>query len=507
MLYWIIIAIVIAEFLLDITLRVLNAKASKNPIPRQLAGIYDEEKYKKQQAYSTANRKFGLLSTIVSSATTLSLFAFGGFAWLDSVVRDLTDSEILQTLIFFASLYLVSTMMSIPFSIYSTFVIEQKYGFNRTTPKTFVLDTLKNIVLSMLISGVIISLVVWIYSTIPDYFWIAAWGVIALIMLFFQFFYSDIIVPIFNKQKPLEEGELRQAIKSFAQKVGFRLDNIYVMDGSKRSSKANAYFTGFGGKKRVVLYDTLMEQLSTDEIVGVLAHEIGHYKKGHIVKGIVTSLLMMLITLFLFNLVIGDQAIAEAAGCSQPSFHINMMVFVFLYTPISIITGMISNILSRKHEWQADEFARTNGMGAHVSAALKKMSEKSLSNLTPHPFVVFMEYSHPTLLERVIHLEENYSESIQPTKSQPFTETNESNVFDINYEWEKYLRSYDNGRLSERQIKRILKCYGMEKEPGEENLIIYFKFKDFFSWLPLNFGKVEREFHKIVGMSIEVLIL
>ena len=219
------------------------------------------------------------------------------------------------------------------------------------------------------------------------------------------FFYSDLIVPLFNKQRPLDQGELRDAIEAFASKVSFKLKDIYVIDGSKRSAHANAYFTGYGSRKRIVLYDTLMEQLTTDEIVGVLAHEIGHYKHGHIYKGIITSLLTNLLMFFVFGLVMKSPAIAAAAGCTEPSFHINLMVFGLVYSPFNEVLSIIDNIISRRHEWQADEFAKANGMGYAVSSALKKMSKKSLANLTPHPFTVFVRYSHPTLKDRVIHLE------------------------------------------------------------------------------------------------------
>ena len=224
-------------------------------------------------------------------------------------------------------------------------------------------------------------------------------------MLVLQFFYSDIIVPLFNKQTPLVAGELRTAIEDFARSVDFKIENIYVIDGSKRSSKANAYFTGFGAKKRIVLYDTLMEQLSTEEIVAVLAHEIGHYKHRHILKSIVWALLLNLAMFYLFSIVIDSPEIAAAAGCNEPSFHINMTVFMLLFTPIQVLTSMLENIVSRHNEWQADEFARIHDKGNALGSALRKMSAKSLSNLTPHPVVVFTQYSHPTLLQRVEHLE------------------------------------------------------------------------------------------------------
>ena len=404
-LYWIIIAIVVAEFAYSITLSALNRKASHQPIPALLSGIYDEEAYARQQAYSRENSRFGVVSNIVNTALLLCLFALGGFAWMDGFAREQSGNPVFIALLFFFLFYVLDFIVGLPFSIYDTFHIEAKYGFNRTTPRLFVMDTIKGFFVSLLIYGVLMGLVVWIYGLIPDYFWLIAWAVVSLITLCLQFLYSDIIVPLFNKQTPLGEGELRSAIEVFAQKVGFQLQNIYVIDGSKRSSKANAYFTGFGSRKRIVLYDTLMEQLNTNEIVAVLAHEIGHYKHRHIIKDMVSALLLNLAMFYLFSLVIDSKEIAQAAGCDIPSFHINMTVFMLLFTPIQIVISLLTNILSRKHEWEADEFACQHGLGRYQSSALKKMSAQSLTNLTPHPIVVFTQYSHPTLLQRVEHLE------------------------------------------------------------------------------------------------------
>ena len=405
MLYWIIITIVVAVFIYSVVLSVLNRRASHNPIPNLLEGVYNQEAYKKQQAYSRENARAGLVSSCIDTALLLGLFALGGFCWFDGVARGVSSDAVVMALVYFGMFYLVDWFVGLPFSVYGTFHIEEKYGFNRTTPWLFVTDTLKGMLISILLYALLIGVVVWIYGQIPQYFWLVAWGVLSVIMLVLQFFYSDVIVPLFNKQTPLPAGELRSAIETFAQQVDFKLDNIYVIDGSKRSSKANAYFTGFGAKKRVVLYDTLMEQLTTEEIVAVLAHEIGHYKHRHIVKGIISVLVTNLVMFYLFSLVIDSREIAAAAGCSEASFHINMTVFMLLFTPIQVVTSLIGNVVSRRHEWQADEFARVHGMGKALGSALRKMSAKSLSNLTPHPAVVFTQYSHPTLLQRVEHVE------------------------------------------------------------------------------------------------------
>ena len=409
-LYWLVIAIVLAEFVWSTVLTLLNIKASRGPVPDVLQGLYDEARYRKQQDYAMTNRKFSLVSDLVSTLVTLAIFAFGGFGLFDAAARTVSSHPVVQALVFWGIFYLLSWVISIPFDLYRTFVIEQRFGFNRTTPGLFAADAVKSLLMNMLIMGAVLALCAWIYTLAPRWFWLIAWGAVTLFSLFMQYFYSQLIVPLFNKQTPLPEGELRDAIESFAARVDFRLDNIYVIDSSKRSSKSNAYFTGFGRKKRVVLYDTLMEQLSTEEIVGVLAHEIGHYKHRHIIlsslEGFATNLLMF----WLFSLFIGSEELAAAAGCQAASFHVNLAVFSLIYTPLSLLLDIATNVISRRHERQADAFAAAHGLGHAEASALKKMSAKSLANLTPHPLVVFTEYSHPTLAERVRAL----TQSAQP---------------------------------------------------------------------------------------------
>ena len=403
-LYWLVVCIVAAEYVWSAWLTLLNIRASRQPIPDLLNGLYDEGQYRKQQAYAMTNRKFSLLSDAFSTLVTLAIFAFGGFAVFDAAARSVSGSPVVQALVFWGSFYLISWIISLPFDIYRTFVIEQRYGFNRTTPGLFAADAVKSLFLNMLIMGAVLALCVWIYTLAPRWFWLIAWGAVTLFSLFMQYFYSQLIVPLFNKQTPLPEGALREAIEAFARRVDFKIDDIFVIDSSKRSSKSNAYFTGFGRRKRVVLYDTLLEQLTTEEIVGVLAHEVGHYKHHHILlsslEGFATNLLMF----WLFSLFIGSDALAAAAGCQAASFHVNLAVFSLIYTPLNILLDILTNIVSRRFERQADAFAAANGMGAAEASALKKMSAKSLANLTPHPVVVFTEYSHPTLCERVTSL-------------------------------------------------------------------------------------------------------
>ncbi|MGB0892336.1 MAG: M48 family metallopeptidase, partial [Flavobacteriaceae bacterium] len=298
-------------------------------------------------------------------------------------------------------------ILSTPLSYYKTFVIEEKFGFNKTTKKTFFLDKIKGWFMSAILGGGIISLIILFYQQAGENFWIYAWVLVAVFSLFMNMFYAKLIVPIFNKQTPLEDGELKSAIENYAKKVGFTLDNIFVIDGSKRSTKANAYFSGFGSQKRITLFDTLINDLETDEIVAVLAHEVGHYKKKHIIFNLFASILLTGFTLFILSLFINSPLLSEALGVSIPSFHIGLIAFGILYSPISEITGLFMNYMSRKFEYQADDYAKETFAGKPLITSLKKLSKNSLSNLTPHPAYEFMHYSHPTLLKRVKNLRKN----------------------------------------------------------------------------------------------------
>lgn len=404
-LYWTIIVFLIADFGLEMWLTLLNVKASRWPVPKVLEGLYDDEKYRTQQSYASENRKVSFLASTLSTLFTLCFFAFGGFAWLDGIVREMTGSYVLRSLLFYGFFFVTEFLLGLPFSIYTTFSIEERYGFNKSTPKLFAADAVKGLLLNAVLNGGLLCLAVWVYILTPEWFWLICFAGFNLVSLFFQYIYSDLIVPLFNKQTPLEEGELRRSIEAFARMAGFQLENIYVMDESKRSTKANAYFTGFGKKKRVVLFDTLIQQLTTDEIVGVLAHEIGHYKRRHLWKMMASDLVETFIIFWLLSLFVGSPAVAAAAGCAEPSFWINIYTFGMLLAPLGLLQNIVSNVVSRKHEREADDFAFHHGCGASEASALKKMSAQALSDLTPHPIVVFFEYSHPMLAERVESLE------------------------------------------------------------------------------------------------------
>ena len=399
--FFIILVILTADFVSERILSALNVKSSKKPIPDLLSGIYDQDKYQKQQSYFRANTRFGLLTSTVSFLVIILMIVFGGFGWLDGIVQRWTANPILVSLVFFGILFLANDIISTPFEIYDIFVIEERFGFNKTTPKTFILDKLKGYALTAVLGGGIIALVMWFYQLNPQYFWLIAWACVTSVSLFISLFYSELIVPLFNKQTPLEAGELRDAIEKFSKKAGFELKNIFVIDGSKRSTKANAYFTGFWKKKRIVLYDTLINDLDTAEIVAVLAHEAGHSKYKHTLRNILINLPYTLLVFFLLGLILRSDVLAQALGGKEASFHLNILAFGVLYSPVSMMLGLAMNVLSRKHEYQADGYVKENKMGEQLISALKKISSKSLSNLTPHPAYVFVNYSHPTLLQRV----------------------------------------------------------------------------------------------------------
>ena len=401
----IIIVIIIFDYLLERLLDYLNGTRRSNDLPAELAGIYDAEKYRESQEYDKVKSRFSFFTSTLSLIVMLAILFFGVFAWLDDFVRGYTQNPILMALLFFGILGFAADILSTPLSIYSTFVIEEKFGFNKTTPRTFILDKLKGWLLAAIIGGGLMALIIWIYESTGEWFWLIAWGVISGFTIFMTMFYSNIIVPLFNKQEPLEDGSLRSKIESFAKQVGFKLQNIFVMDGSKRSTKANAYFTGLGAKKRIVLFDTLIKDHTDEELVSVLAHEIGHYKKKHTLTGTILSIVQMGIMLYILSLFLGNPVLSGALGATEISFHMSILTFGLLYGPISLVLGLIMNVISRKNEFAADRYAGENYSSKPLQDALKKLSVNHLSNLRPHPAYVFFYYSHPPLLERLRSLD------------------------------------------------------------------------------------------------------
>lgn len=403
-LLYIIVLILIVQYLIDTVLDYLNMKSFNAKVPEELQDVFDASEYQKSQAYNKANHRFGLISDTFSLLLTMAFLLFGGFEWVDQLVRDFTTHPIMMALLFFGIILFGSSLLNLPFSYYQTFVIEERFGFNKTTKTTFFGDIIKGWLITSLLGGGILALVIiFIQRTGPD-FWLYAWALISVFMLFINLFYSKLIVPLFNKQTPLKSGNLKEAIEQYAQKVGFELKNIFVIDGSKRSTKANAYFSGFGKQKRVTLFDTLIEDLNEEEIVAVLAHEVGHYKRKHIIVNLTASIVLTGFTLFILSLFINDPQVSQAIGVSTPSFHAALVGFALLYSPISEFTGLLMNLLSRKFEFQADDFAKKTFAAQPLITSLKKLSKNNLSNLTPHPAYVFMNYSHPPLIERIRNL-------------------------------------------------------------------------------------------------------
>lgn len=397
----IIAVIIILDYLLERFLDYKNSTIWSDELPEELKGIYDPEKYKKSQEYKKANDRLSLLTSTVSFVALLLMLFFQGFAFVDNIARGINQNPIIMALLFFGILMFVSDIINTPFSAYDTFIIEEEYGFNKTTLSTFIFDKIKGWLLSAIIGGGLLALIIWFFGITKEHFWIYAWGAVTIFIIFMNMFYSTLIVPLFNKQTPLEDGGLRDEIEHMAEKAGFNLKDIFVLDSSKRSTKANAYFMGFGPKKRIVLFDTLIDDLETDEIVAVLTHEIGHYKKKHGIWSLILAILQTGVTFYILSILINNPILSEALGATIPSFHIGLVAFGILYSPISTILGLGMNIFSRHNEYQADEFVKSFKYEDKLISALKKLSVNTLSNLTPHPLYVFFHYSHPTLLQRI----------------------------------------------------------------------------------------------------------
>ena len=400
-LFTIILLIIIVSYVFEQWIGYLNTTTRSNVLPESLTGFYDQQTYSKQQDYERDNYRFELFSETFSFLLVLTMLLLSGFAWADSFVRTYSGSAIVQALLFFGILGLVSDILNIPFDIYHTFVIESRYGFNKTTIKTFIFDKLKGWLLAAIVGGGVLSLIVFIYERSGDWFWVLAWISISTFTLFLSYFYTTLLVPLFNKLAPLPKGELRDAIEQVARKANFNLKDISIMDGSKRSTHGNAYFSGFGRKKSIVLFDTLINDHSVDELTAILAHEIGHYKKKHVVKGLLSGILQTGILLFVLSLLLKSPLLAFALGASVPSFHLAVVAFGILYSPFSTVLGIALNSMSRKHEYEADRFALSLSKPGALQQALKRLSVKNLSNLTPHPWYVFVHYSHPALLQRL----------------------------------------------------------------------------------------------------------
>jgi len=403
----VIIITIIVDFAIDIISSILNLKSLSPELPEEFSDVFDKDKYRRAQEYTIVKTKFGFIADVFDLILIFGFWFLKGFNYLDNFVRGITDNPILAGLLYIGILLLLKALISLPFSIYSTFIIEERFGFNKTTVKTFILDLLKGLILSSVIGGIILSIVLGFFLYFGNLAWLYAWIAVTIFSLIMTYIAPTLIMPIFNKFTPLEDGELREKIFAYAKKVGFPLQNVFVMDGSKRSSKTNAFFTGFGKNKRIVLYDTLIEKHTPDELVAVLAHEIGHYKKKHILIGMLIGLVHSFIMFYLLSIFLSAKGLFDAFFMEHISVYAGLLFFGLLYTPIESILSVLFAMLSRRNEFQADEFAvRTIEDPNNFIDALKRLSAENLSNLTPHPFYVFLNYSHPPVLERIRHCRE-----------------------------------------------------------------------------------------------------
>ncbi len=397
-----ILAALLGNLLITTWAEMLNLKALRPELPAEFVAVYSSEEYAKSQNYTRAKTRFGLLTSIVDLAALLAFWLAGGFNWLDLLVRGLGLGPVTGGLIYLGGLFLAKTLLSIPFSLYTTFVLEERYGFNRTTLRTFVLDLIKGTLLAVVLGGPLLGALLFFFEWAGPQAWLYGWGLTTAFIVIIQFIAPTWIMPLFNTFTPLADGELKERIMSYAASVGFALENVFVIDGSKRSSKSNAFFTGFGRHKRIALFDTLIARHTVAELVSILAHEIGHYQKKHILQGMAISIAHLGFMLYLLSLALGSAALFEAFGMTHRSLYAGMIFFGLLLTPVELVLSLLMNKLSRHNEFEADGFAvETMGGGEDLIAALKKLSVHNLANLTPHPFYVFLHYSHPPLPDRL----------------------------------------------------------------------------------------------------------
>jgi len=398
----IILVALIAEFSLGLVGNTLNVRALVLEVPAVLKGIFSPEEYRKSQEYLKANTNFDVVGSSFSLVVLLVFWFAGGFNWFNEVISSWSMGPLVSGLLFIGLIFLANNLLSLPFSIYSTFVIEERFGFNRTTLRTFLLDRVKCLGLLLVLGGLLIAGILALFQYAGAYAWLYCWVVVALFTLVMQYITPTLLMPLFNKFTPMEDGELKDAIMSYASSVKFPIKNVMVMDGSKRSSKSNAFFTGFGRNKRIVFFDTLIAKHEVSEMVAILAHEVGHYKKKHILQGTVISILHTGVIFSLLSLFLTNAGLYQAFNMTQQPVYAGLLFFGLLYTPIELVLSIVMSVFSRKNEYEADRFAANTiaNPGSMVNA-LKKLSAVNLTNLTPHPFYVFLNYSHPPLLQRI----------------------------------------------------------------------------------------------------------
>ncbi|HNQ12827.1 MAG TPA: M48 family metallopeptidase [Bacteroidia bacterium] len=410
---YILVTIVLLHFLVDQILSFKNIQSWKKPIPSVLDSLYNVEQYERARKYHNEKYSFSVFASGFRLILMLGLLLSGSFAiiltWAESMIAD----PVWSILLFFAVLYFLFDLLNMPFDLYNIFVIENRYGFNQTTLSLYFIDKFKSYIIGGLMAGSLLAIVVILFMHYGKDFWIYAWVSFSVFLFLINSFYTTLILPLFNKLTPLEEGDLRSQVEQYCRKEKFKLKNLYVMDGSKRSNKANAFFSGFGPSKTIVLFDTLIKNHSVDEIVAVLAHEVGHYRKKHTKKFFIISLLNVGLILYLLSYMLYSEALSIALGAIEIKFALGLIAFGILYTPVSFLTEIFSNLFSRKNEFEADAFACETSDGKALAAALKKLSSDHLSNLNPHPAYVYVNYSHPPLLQRLNAIANRLKISIQ----------------------------------------------------------------------------------------------
>lgn len=400
-----ILSVLVGTYLVDIVVNILNLRALSPQLPEEFQGWYGAGRYASSQQYLRDSTRFGFVSDTFFLLLTIAFIVLGGFNQVDLAARSFGFAEIATGLLFSGILLLAADLLHLPFSAYGTFVIEQRYGFNKTTVKTFFADHTKGLLLGAAIGAPVLALVLWFFQAVGPRAWLWCWAAVTFIQIFIIFIAPVVIMPLFNKFTPLPEGELKAAIEAYAAAQSFRLKGIYTMDGSRRSTKSNAFLTGFGRLRRIVLFDTLIEKHTAGEVVAVLAHEVGHWKKGHIIQHLAVSIAASGIMFYILSLFMNNRQLSEAFGMEHTSMYATLFFFAFLYAPLELILGTLANLISRRHEFEADAYASCTHMcGADLVFALKRLCIDNLSNLTPHPAMVFLEYSHPPVLERIRRL-------------------------------------------------------------------------------------------------------
>jgi len=402
-----ILTVLLLKYLLNLIVSILELRSQDPALPPEFSDIYSQEKYQRSQKYTRVTTIFAQIQSTVDLVLILVFMLAGGFNLVDFMARNFNLGPIVTGLIFTGILSLLTSLISLPFSVYATFVIEERFGFNKTSIKTFVLDLIKGTLLALFIGTPLLAAVLWFFQTAGNFAWLYVWIAVTLFTFIIQFLAPVLIMPIFNKFTPLEEGELKNSITGYAQAQEFAIEGIYTMDGSKRSTRLNAFFTGFGRFRRIVFFDTLVEKLENNEIVAVLAHEMGHFKHKHIFKMMGASILQSGLMFFILSLFLGNQQLFTAFGMAHISIYAGLIFFSFLYSPISTLLSIFFNIISKKHEYEADAWTvKTLGKGEALISGLKKLSLHNLSNLTPHPLDIFLNYSHPPILQRLRAIEE-----------------------------------------------------------------------------------------------------